>query len=112
VGQECRLSGHWTGAAEQAQLVAATMLGAGDAHRPVDEGYFWSDQYDVRLQFTGSVPAEAQITVTSGRVEDRRFVALCGDAERVTGVFAMGSPREFLRRTLELRAAQATEVGA
>jgi 3-phenylpropionate/trans-cinnamate dioxygenase ferredoxin reductase subunit len=100
----CRPSGHWTAAGEHAGVVAGVIAGdAGAGALPVQEGYFWSDQFDRRLQFTGTVGAAPAVRVLHGAVEDRAFVALLEDADQVTGVFGMGSAREFVKASLALR---------
>ena len=106
----CHTSGHWTAASEQARIVAAAMVGNARPDAVVEDGYFWSDQYGVRLQFAGVAEPGAPVAVTSGSVEERRFVARFGPPTARTGVFAMDSPREFVRTRLSLRAAQATGV--
>lgn len=42
---------HWTNATEMAEVAAANILGGHEVHSPVP--YFWSDQYDVKLQSLG-----------------------------------------------------------
>jgi 3-phenylpropionate/trans-cinnamate dioxygenase ferredoxin reductase subunit len=101
VGGQCRPCGHWTAASDHAGVVAAALTGEDDA-ASVQEGYFWSDQFDARLQFVGSVPAQPSLTIASGGLEDHSFVALLGDPEATTGVFAMNSPREFIRRSAQI----------
>jgi 3-phenylpropionate/trans-cinnamate dioxygenase ferredoxin reductase component len=101
----CIWSAHWTPASEQAQLAAAAIAGDEVASRTL-EAFFWSDQFEVRLQFAGTVEPGAPVRVTAGAVEDRRFVAEFGDDGRPTGVFAMDSARDFLRARLALRADQ------
>jgi 3-phenylpropionate/trans-cinnamate dioxygenase ferredoxin reductase subunit len=99
----CAPSGHWTATNEHARAVADAILGRPPGERSVQEGYFWSDQFDRRLQFTGTVAASPRITLSSGTVQERTFVALLHDDDAVTGVFAMNSPREFVRTSLALR---------
>jgi 3-phenylpropionate/trans-cinnamate dioxygenase ferredoxin reductase component len=102
VGGRCLPSGHWTAASEQAGLVASALVGK-TLESFIQEGYFWSDQFDARLQFTGTVGPEPKLTMASGEMEERAFVALLeDDADEVTGVFAMNSPREFVRTSLGL----------
>jgi 3-phenylpropionate/trans-cinnamate dioxygenase ferredoxin reductase component len=103
--RRCIWSAHWTPASEQAQLAAAAIAGDEAPSRPL-EAFFWSDQFEVRLQFAGTVEPGAPVRVTAGAVEDRRFVAEFGDEGRPTGVFAMDSARDFLRARLALRADQ------
>ena len=102
-GGECRLTGHWTAANDQAGIVAAALLG-----EPVDDifeqkGYFWSDQFDSRMQFAGSVDAQPHLSISSGALRERAFVALLGSPEQPTAVFAMNSPRHFVRASLALQ---------
>jgi 3-phenylpropionate/trans-cinnamate dioxygenase ferredoxin reductase subunit len=102
VGGRCLPSGHWTAASEQASLVASALVGE-TLESFIQEGYFWSDQFDARLQFAGTVGPEPKLTMASGEMGERAFVALLGDdADEVTGVFAMNSPREFVRKSLTL----------
>jgi 3-phenylpropionate/trans-cinnamate dioxygenase ferredoxin reductase subunit len=101
---ECRLTGHWTAASDQAGLVAAALLEQPVEAMFLQEGYFWSDQFDSRLQFAGEVGAAPQLTLASGEMCERRFVALLGDRDEPTAVFAMNSPREFVRASRALAA--------
>jgi 3-phenylpropionate/trans-cinnamate dioxygenase ferredoxin reductase subunit len=101
-GGRCLPSGHWTSASEQAGLVASALVGDA-AECFIQEGYFWSDQFGARLQFAGRVEPEPRVTIASGEMDERAFVALLGDeSDHVTGVFAMNSPRDFVRRSLAL----------
>ena len=104
-GSECVATGHWTATGEQARAAAAELMGGDERSAPVQEGYFWSDQYDRRLQFAGTVTASPTVHLSSGTPAKRKYVALLGDGESVTGVFAMSSPREFALTTRSLRAA-------
>jgi 3-phenylpropionate/trans-cinnamate dioxygenase ferredoxin reductase subunit len=107
----CIWSAHWTPASEQAQLVSASLAGDGQAARP-QEAYFWSDQFDVRLQFAGVVEPGAPVRVTSGAVANRRFLAEFGEAGRPTGVFAMDSTRDFVGARLALRTREQAATAA
>ena len=52
---------HWTSAAAQGATVARTLLGHGE---PLDQpGYFWSDQFGLRLQHIGGDEPWAEITL-------------------------------------------------
>jgi len=93
----CMPSGHWTATNEQARAAAATVLGRAAHARSLRPGYFWSDQYDHRLQFAGAVTRSARFTVSSGALEEQSFVALLRDEEEVTGVFAIDSARDFVK---------------
>jgi 3-phenylpropionate/trans-cinnamate dioxygenase ferredoxin reductase component len=103
VDEVCHPVGHWTAVGEQAMRAADAVLGSAEGPGAAPDGYFWSDQFDARLQFTGAVAAEPQVSLASGSVEERKFVALCEDGERLTAVFAMSNPREFVRNSMALR---------
>ena len=90
---------HWMNAAEQGSAAARTLL-AGDRARPYAPiPAFWSDQYDVKIQFAGMAPSGAEVRVVSGDVTQRRFVALYGKAGRLTGVLAVRRASQFIRYT-------------
>ena len=84
-----------TNATEQGIFVAAAITGADSPYTPVP--YFWSDQYGVRMQVHGLVPADARIRVIEGSVAERKFVALAEAGDKVTGAVAWNSPRGVLR---------------
>jgi 3-phenylpropionate/trans-cinnamate dioxygenase ferredoxin reductase subunit len=84
---------HRLNATEQGMAVAANLLGAEEAFAPVP--YFWSDQYDARIQAYGIFPRGADITVLHGDLADRKFVAAYGERGTVVGVLGWNSPREI-----------------
>lgn len=90
---------HRTNATEQAEHVAAGILGAPAPFRPVP--YVWSDQYGVRLQAWGVTSAVHDVAVVAGSIEERRFVALYGRGGRVTGAVGWRMPKA-LRQAREL----------
>ena len=87
---------HRVNATEQAMAVAANLLGDDRPYAPVP--YFWTDQYDARIQAYGIFPADAEITVLHGELAGRRFVAGYSHRGRIVGVLGWNSPREL--RTL------------
>jgi 3-phenylpropionate/trans-cinnamate dioxygenase ferredoxin reductase subunit len=99
---------HWTNAVEQGVAAAARLL-AGDAeaadYSPVP--LFWSDQYEVKVQFAGRARPGDQVRIVEGSLEDLRFVALYGRGGRLTGVLAFRRPRQILRY-VDLIAARAS----
>jgi NADPH-dependent 2,4-dienoyl-CoA reductase/sulfur reductase-like enzyme len=89
---------HWTNAAEQGVAAARTLLAGDDGARvfaPVPT--FWSDQYDVKIQFGGRAPAGAEVHVAHRKPEDRRFVALYRAEDRLAGVLAFKRSAQFVR---------------
>nr|WP_275404232.1 oxidoreductase C-terminal domain-containing protein [Pseudonocardia acidicola] len=99
--------GHWTAAGDSARRAAHAVLDLEQPSLP-DDGFFWSDQYDLRLQFVGRIAPDAEFTVVDGDLESDSFVAHYRSGGRTTGVFAANNPRGFLRSRVELRKARPT----
>jgi NADPH-dependent 2,4-dienoyl-CoA reductase/sulfur reductase-like enzyme len=92
-GESMRVE-HWTNAAEQGQAAAENVLageGAGTSFAPVP--FFWSDQYDVKIQFVGRSRPGDDVEVVDGSLEAHRFVALYGRAGRLVGCLGFSRPR-------------------
>ncbi|WP_053719765.1 NAD(P)/FAD-dependent oxidoreductase [Saccharothrix sp. NRRL B-16348] len=81
-----------TNAAEQAAVVADNILGANRSYTPVP--YFWTDQFDARIQVFGTLPADAEVSIVDGDVTARRFVALHRQAGEPVGVFGWNMPKQ------------------
>jgi NADPH-dependent 2,4-dienoyl-CoA reductase/sulfur reductase-like enzyme len=87
---------HWTNAAEQGAHAATNLLNAsvGDTTEPYAAlPFFWSDQYDNRIQFLGRASADDEVKIVAGSVEDRKFLALFGHAGRLHGALGVNAPR-------------------
>ena len=93
-GQLMRIE-HWTNAAEQAEAAAHAVLGAGAPFGPVP--YFWSDQYDVKIQFVGVCTPDDEFVVFDGALEDRKFVGGFNRGGRLVGALAFSMPRQLMR---------------
>lgn len=86
-------------AVEQARRAAADIVGKAP---PVHEvPWFWSDQYDLKLQIAG-VPFDSHRLVVRGSIEDAKFAIFhLSDAGRVLAVEAVNMAQEFMAgRTL------------
>ncbi|MEQ4722302.1 FAD-dependent oxidoreductase [Nonomuraea sp. B19D2] len=83
LGRRLRLENR-TNAVEQAQVVAANILGEERVYTPIP--YFWTDQYDVKVQAHGLLSPDAEVEVVEGDPEQNRFVALHRLGGKVTGV--------------------------
>jgi len=96
---------HRLNAGEQAMAVAGNLLGARREFTPIP--YFWSDQYDARIQAYGIFPAGAEVTVLDGDVAARTFVAGYRLHGQTVGVLGWNSPRALrgLRQLVAGRAA-------
>jgi len=97
LGGEVRIE-HWTNASEQGVAAAYSLL-AGRAHAPsyVPVPYFWSDQYDVKIQMLGRPHRDDELVVVDGSVPERRFVAVYGRAGRLVGALGFSRPRQLMR---------------
>ena len=85
-------------AIDQAEAVAANMLGAGKAYAPMP--WFWSDQYDVKLQIAGlNTGYDRIVTRVSGTARSHWYFR--GDS--FLAVDAMNDPRAYMvgKRMLE-----------
>ena len=89
-----------TNATEQAAAVAAAILGADRPYLPVP--YFWSDQYDVKVQVYGALLPGAEVEIVEGDLRDRRFVARYRSEGVVTGVLGWNMPKQTRHRRQEV----------
>jgi NADPH-dependent 2,4-dienoyl-CoA reductase/sulfur reductase-like enzyme len=95
---------HWTNATEQPQAVARNIIaGTSEPFRTVP--YFWSDQYDAKLQCLGFTSAADQMQVVVGAIDEPKWVALLRSGDRLSGVVGLRSPG----RVMKLRALLAAE---
>ena len=86
--------GHWSNAVEQGAAAAKRLLaGPGDAAEFAPVPYFWSDQYDTKIQFLGRCCPTDELRIVDGSIEERRFVALFGRDGRLMGALAFNRPR-------------------
>ena len=87
---------HWDNAAQQGAHAARSLLDAAvGPFTPVP--WFWSDQYDRKIQLAGRVRGDDEVRVVAGSVEERRFAAIYGRAGRITGVLGFNRPRHVMR---------------
>ena len=87
---------HWDNAAQQGSQAARRLLNpAVGPFTPVP--WFWSDQYDRKIQLAGRVRPDDEVRVVNGSVDERRFAAIYGRAGRITGVLGFNRPRHVMR---------------
>jgi NADPH-dependent 2,4-dienoyl-CoA reductase/sulfur reductase-like enzyme len=94
-GEEMRVE-HWTTAAEQGAAAANNLLAVarGEAGTPYSAvPFFWSDQYDARIQFLGRAAGDDDVRVVHGSLEERRFVALYGSHGRFRAALGVTIPK-------------------
>ena len=84
---------HRTNATEQAVWTARHLVT--QSKEPFDPiPYFWTDQYDAKIQVHGVIPPDARLVVTHGNPAAGRFVAQYRSEGRVTAVLGWNMPRE------------------
>ncbi|MFC0435156.1 NAD(P)/FAD-dependent oxidoreductase [Kutzneria buriramensis] len=83
---------HRMNATEQGMAAARTLLGKGEPYAPIP--YFWTDQYDVKIQAYGLFPEDAVPEVVAGDVGAGKFAVLYRHDGRVTGVVGWNLPRD------------------
>jgi len=86
---------HWTNAAEQGAAAARNLLAVarGEAPEPyASVPFFWSDQFDSRIQFVGRAHGGDDVHVFAGNT-DGAFAALYGYEGRLRGVLGVSMPR-------------------
>ncbi|WP_329258616.1 NAD(P)/FAD-dependent oxidoreductase [Streptomyces pseudovenezuelae] len=99
---------HRTNAAEQGMAAARNLLAAPAARRPfAPVPYFWSDQYDMKVQAYGFLRGHEEVAVVEGDLARRRFVVAYRRGDRVTGALAVGMPPRVLRRWRQAIASEA-----
>jgi 3-phenylpropionate/trans-cinnamate dioxygenase ferredoxin reductase component len=99
-GHQVRVE-HWSNVAEQARVVVPAMLGR-ETPSNVVVPYFWSDQYDIKIQCLG----EPLATDTVHLVEDdgRKFLAYYERDGVVAGVVGGGMPGKVMKTRAKIAA--------
>ncbi|HEY8545188.1 MAG TPA: FAD/NAD(P)-binding oxidoreductase [Acidimicrobiales bacterium] len=84
---------HWDNAVDMGEHAARRLLTPDDPvpYDPVP--WFWSDQYDRKVQLAGFSAGAEEVRVVDGSLEERRFAAIYRRGDRVTAVLAMNRPR-------------------
>jgi len=99
-GHQARVE-HWSNVAEQARVVVPAMLGQ-EPPSVVVVPYFWSDQYDVKIQCLGEPEATDVVHI----VEDdgRKFLAYYERDGVVAGVVGGGRPGKVMKSRTKIAA--------
>lgn len=99
---------HRTNAAEQGMAAARNLLYP-EARKPfAPVPYFWSDQYDMKIQAYGFLRGHDEVAVVDGDLAGGKFVATYRTGDRVTGALAVGMPPKAIRLWRQAIAAGAT----
>lgn len=100
-GHQARVE-HWSNVADQARVIVPAMLGQ-DVPTNVVVPYFWSDQYDVKIQCLGEPEADDVVHL----VEDdgRKFLAYYERDGVLVGVVGGGLPGKVMKARGKIAAA-------
>jgi 3-phenylpropionate/trans-cinnamate dioxygenase ferredoxin reductase component len=93
LGHQVRVE-HWSNVADQARVLVPAMLGQ-EPPVAVTVPYFWSDQYDVKIQCLGE--PEADDTVHIVEDDGRKFLAYYERDGVVAGVVGGGMPGKVMK---------------
>jgi NADPH-dependent 2,4-dienoyl-CoA reductase/sulfur reductase-like enzyme len=86
---------HWTNAAEQGAAAARNLLAVARGEAPTPYAavpFFWSDQFESRIQFVGRAHGGDDVHVFAGSL-DGPFAALYGWQGRLRGVLGVSMPK-------------------
>ncbi len=92
---------HWTNAGEQASVLAKTIMGV-EAGAAAQVPYFWSDQYDIKIQGLGAVTADDTVHVV--RDDGRKFLAYYERDGRFVGAVGGGLPALVMKSRVKIAA--------
>jgi NADPH-dependent 2,4-dienoyl-CoA reductase/sulfur reductase-like enzyme len=99
-GHQVRVE-HWSNVAEQARVRVPSMLGL-EPPEVVVVPYFWSDQYDVKIQCLGEPEAEDVVHLVSD--DGRKFLAYYERDGALVGVVGGGMPGKVMKARSKIAA--------
>ncbi len=92
---------HWDHAVDMGRAAGLRLLASDDEAVDFDPvPWFWSDQYDVRLQLAGR--ADGDMAIVDGSIDAGKFVALYGRDGQVTGALGWNWPAKAVRYRMAL----------
>jgi NADPH-dependent 2,4-dienoyl-CoA reductase/sulfur reductase-like enzyme len=85
---------HWDHAIEMGAHAARRLLQTDDEATPFTPvPFFWSDQYDRKIQLAGRPRPDDDVRIATGSLAERRFAALYGRAGKLVAVLGVNRPR-------------------
>jgi len=100
-GHQARVE-HWSNVAEQARVLVPSLLGQELPANLVVVPYFWSDQYDVKIQCLGEPEADDIVHLVSD--DGRKFLAYYERDGVVAGVVGGGMPGAVMKTRAKIAA--------
>jgi 3-phenylpropionate/trans-cinnamate dioxygenase ferredoxin reductase subunit len=98
---------HWQNAMQQGASAARSMIGKGKPYDPVH--WFWSDQYDVNLQYAG-FQRKWDLVVVRGNLDARDFIAFYLSQGQIDAVVALNRGKDVRRVMPLIKARTAVDV--
>ena len=102
-GNQVRVE-HWSNVAEQARVMVPSILGL-ELPALVVVPYFWSDQYDVKIQCLGEPEADDTVHLVSD--DGRKFLAYYSRDGVLVGVVGGGMPGKVMKARSKIAAGAA-----
>jgi NADPH-dependent 2,4-dienoyl-CoA reductase/sulfur reductase-like enzyme len=88
---------HWTNAAESGAAAARNLVAGSAAATTYDPvPFFWSDQYETKIQVLGLPGPDDDVVVVEGSADEGRMVALYRRGERLQAALAFSRPRQLM----------------
>ena len=100
-GHQVRVE-HWSNVADQARVLVPSLLGQALPSNLVVVPYFWSDQYDVKIQCLGEPKADDVVHLVSD--DGRKFLAYYERDGVVAGVVGCGMPGRVMKTRAKIAA--------
>ncbi|MGL4305911.1 MAG: NAD(P)/FAD-dependent oxidoreductase [Mycobacteriaceae bacterium] len=91
---------HWSNVAEQAQIMVPALLGCEGPSIADIVPYFWSDQYDVKIQALGRPEPDDVVHVI--REDEGKFLAYFEREGKLEGVVGIGLPAQVMKMRAQI----------
>ncbi|MEO5780718.1 MULTISPECIES: NAD(P)/FAD-dependent oxidoreductase [Arthrobacter] len=103
---------HWSSAVERPALAVTALLEPGAARQPLNLPYFWSDQYNVRIQFAGQSRDADRVAIEAGDPAAHSFLAVYYRDGEPVAVLGANQPRLFTKWRRQLNAVHKAAAAA
>ena len=89
---------HWDNAVQQGVHAARRLLQSDEEATPyAPVPWFWTDQYDRKVQLAGRPHTDDEVHVVAGSTAEHRFAAFYGRDGRFTAALGMNRPRQVMQ---------------
>jgi NADPH-dependent 2,4-dienoyl-CoA reductase/sulfur reductase-like enzyme len=109
LGRPHRL-GHWNAALAQPARAVRALLGAPDPEPQPALPYFWSDQYGVRIQFSGHAELADRVEIEAGTADSHSFLAAYYRGDDPVGLLSCAQAKLFAKRRRDVERAQRARI--